>query len=98
MVDLCGNRAATRVNDLNTREKTLADNSRICRIFASSRKMQQTTVLPTHGRGCWCDRASPTWNKLCFAGKTRTLGLCMYHLSISSLIYIISHRLLVLDV
>jgi hypothetical protein len=48
---LCSNRATTRVNLLKAREKIQHRKSSICGSFASSRKLQQTIVLPSHGRG-----------------------------------------------
>ena len=50
---VCSNRAATRVNILNTQEKCHTDNMLICRYFESSRNVQQTLVLTSHGRGRW---------------------------------------------
>ena len=50
---LCSNRAATRANLLKSREKRHGLNVLICRYFASSRNLQQTIALPSHGRGRW---------------------------------------------
>ncbi len=50
---LCSNRAATRVNVLKGREMRQYKNMAICRNSASSRNLQQTIVLPSHGRGRW---------------------------------------------
>jgi hypothetical protein len=53
MMDLCSNRAATRVNVLKGREERQFKNMAICRNSASSRNLQQTIALPSHGRGRW---------------------------------------------
>src|SRR5215208_6404330 len=50
---LCSNRAATRVNLLKCREIRQRGNSVICRYSAISRNLQQTILLPSHGRGRW---------------------------------------------
>ncbi len=52
---VCSNRAATRVNILKCREKRYRPNASICRYFVSSRNLQQTITLPSHGRGRWFD-------------------------------------------
>src|SRR3712207_2519028 len=46
-----GRCAATRVNLLTCWEKCQSRNTMICRCFASSSTLQQTIVLPSHGRG-----------------------------------------------
>jgi len=48
---VCSNRAATQANILKTREKRHRKNTLICRYFATSRNLQQSIVLPSHGRG-----------------------------------------------
>ena len=76
---LCSNRAATRVNLLNTREKRVRRKTIFCRAFASSRNLQQTSALPSHGRGRWFDRASPTtelFAKPAILVITNSSGLC----------------------
>jgi hypothetical protein len=50
---VCSNRAATRGNLLKCWDKYQSRNTIVCRYFASSRNLQQTIVLPSHGRGRW---------------------------------------------
>jgi hypothetical protein len=52
-LSLCSNRAATWINLLKCWEKCQSRNSAICGSFASSRDLQQTIVLLSHGRGRW---------------------------------------------
>jgi hypothetical protein len=44
---MCSNRAATRVNLLNTREKQYTRNTCVCSYFANSGKAQQSVTPPS---------------------------------------------------
>src|SRR5215212_11900380 len=57
--------------------------SLFCRNFARFRSLQQTVVLPSHGRGRWFDPSIAHSEKYCFAGITQNSRSVQYRIPIS---------------
>jgi len=68
---LCSNRAATRVNLSKCWEKHWHSNMAICGHFAISRNVQQSIMLPSHGRDRWFETSIAHFGNTC---KTRYSG------------------------
>jgi hypothetical protein len=78
---VCNNRAATWANLLKAQENRQRRNQHFCRHFALFSNLQQSIILPSHGRGRWFDRASPTLKSVHLQDKYNEQGWIEYRLA-----------------